>query len=139
MRTRRILNSPCSARVAGGDEKNAAGTFIERCDRCQVADLDGRVGVDALQACLYNCDVMTSQRQITLRNPSEELLRRLKALAASRRESMNSTILRLLEQSVGVHERRERLSRYATWNPDDLESFERELRAQRTVDDDLWK
>lgn len=92
-----------------------------------------------MQACIHDCDVMSAQRHLTVRNPSEELLRRLKALAASRGESMNTTILRLLETAVGVDERRERLSRYATWNRDDLESFEQELRVQRTMDDDIWK
>lgn len=82
---------------------------------------------------------MPAPRQITLRNPSPELTRRLRAISEARGESMNATILRILEVAVGVDERRRRLARYATWTEGDAQEFEEALRAQRTVDERLWR
>ena len=59
--------------------------------------------------------------QITLRNVDPELSRRLRAISAERRESLNATVLHILRSAVGLDERRERLARYTTWNEDDLE------------------
>lgn len=81
---------------------------------------------------------MQEIRQITLRNPPPELTRRLRAVAAAAGESMNSAILRLLSQAVGLDERRERLRRWATWSEADAAEFEDALRAQRVVDRELW-
>lgn len=78
-------------------------------------------------------------RQITIRDPSPELARRIKEIAAAEGESMNSTILRLLEQAVGISARRDRLRRYATWTPDDLEEFEAILADQRRIDEEMWE
>jgi hypothetical protein len=80
-----------------------------------------------------------SPRQITIRGPSSELARRLKAVAEERGESLNSTILRLLEEAVGVEGRRERLMRWATWSDEDVSEFDSALRAQRVVDAKLWR
>lgn len=82
---------------------------------------------------------MPGPRQITVRHPSAELARRLKALAEASGRSLNATILGLLEDALGVAERRERLLRWATWTDDDCAAFDEALRAQRTVDDDLWR
>ena len=72
--------------------------------------------------------------QITLRNVDPELSRRLRAVSAERGESLNSTVLRLLKDAVGLDARRERLRRYVTWTADDLSEFADALRAQRVVD-----
>lgn len=77
--------------------------------------------------------------RITLRNVSPELASRLKALSRERKESLNATILEILSRAVGIDEKRQRLARYATWNEDDVREFEEALRAQRTIDEDLWK
>ena len=82
---------------------------------------------------------MTSPRQITLRNPSNELARRLKELSRARGESLNTTILRVLERALGIRERRQLLERYVTWTAQDVEEFERALKSQRTIDDELWR
>jgi hypothetical protein len=78
-------------------------------------------------------------RQITIRNPTPELTRLLKAVAEARGESLNTTVLRLLAESVGFEERRERLERWATWNEEDAAEFDAALRAQRIVDEQLWR
>lgn len=77
--------------------------------------------------------------QLTIRGVSEELDSRLKEISRSRGASVNATVLKILEQALGVVERRKRLERYATWTGEDLEVFERALGAQRTIDGDLWR
>jgi hypothetical protein len=82
---------------------------------------------------------MSEPKQITLRNVSPELARRLKALARARGESLNGLVLHLLEGAVGVDARRRRLlERYATWTEEDQEEFDQALSEQRVVDDALW-
>jgi plasmid stability protein len=78
-------------------------------------------------------------RQITVRNVSAELAEKLRSLAKSRGESINSTVLAILRQALEVNERRQRLARYATWTQDDLSEFEAALQAQRGIDESLWK
>lgn len=78
-------------------------------------------------------------KHITIRGASAELGRRLQRLSRERGESMNATVLRLLESAVGIDERRDALERYMTWTPEDLAEFEEALRAQRTVDERLWR
>lgn len=82
---------------------------------------------------------MNEPRQITLRHPAPELARRLKTLAEARGQSLNSTILQLLEEAVGVEARRERLMRWATWTEDDAAEFDAALKSQREVDVELWR
>ena len=77
--------------------------------------------------------------QITLRNVDPELSRRLRAVSAERGESLNSTVLSLLKDAVGLDARRERLRRYVTWTADDLSEFTDALRAQRVVDERYWQ
>jgi hypothetical protein len=78
-------------------------------------------------------------RQITIRNPTPELTRRLKGVAQARGESLNTTILRLLSDAVGLEERRERLEAWATWTEEDAAEFDDALEAQRVVDERLWR
>lgn len=77
--------------------------------------------------------------QITVRNVDPELSRQLRAISAERGESLNSTVLRLLRDAVGLNARRERLRRYVGWTSDELEEFSAALRAQRVVDEQYWR
>ncbi len=72
--------------------------------------------------------------QLTLRNVDPDLSSRLRALSQQRGDSLNTTVLRLLRDAVGLNARRERLQRYTGWTDDDLEEFDAALRAQRVVD-----
>jgi hypothetical protein len=81
----------------------------------------------------------TAPKQITIRGPSPELAQRLRALSEVRGESLNATILHLLEHAVGIDERRARLERWATWQDEDAADFDDALGAQRTIDDALWR
>lgn len=77
--------------------------------------------------------------QITLRNADAELSRRLRAVSAKRGESLNSTVLALLRDAVGIDPRRARLRRYATWTQKDLDEFSVALRSQKVVNEGDWK
>lgn len=82
---------------------------------------------------------MKAKKQITVRNVSPELDKRLKALAESRGESVNGVVLHLLEEAVGVSARRRRLlERYATAADEDQDEFDAALASQRVVDAKLW-
>jgi plasmid stability protein len=78
-------------------------------------------------------------RQLTIRHDSPELVKRLKARAEREGKSVNTWVVEALERAVGLNERVESLKRYTTWTEDDLESFNGALRAQRTIDEDLWR
>ena len=78
-------------------------------------------------------------RQLTVRGVSDEVGRRLESLSQARGQSLNATVLEILESAVGVDERRRKLARYATWTQEDLEEFNEALFAQRTLDDPLWR
>ena len=82
---------------------------------------------------------MASPKQITIRNPAPALTARLKAVAEARGESLNTTILRLLEEAVGASERERWLEGFATWSEEERVEFDEALRAQRQVDEELWR
>jgi hypothetical protein len=78
-------------------------------------------------------------KQLTIRGVSEELGRRLEKLSEQQKQSVNATVIQLLERAVGLDARRERFRRYATWTEEDRSEFDAQLRLQRQVDDGLWK
>lgn len=78
-------------------------------------------------------------KQLTIRGVSEEVGQRLESLSRARGQSVNATVLEILQTAVGVNERRRRLAHYVTWTPEDLAEFNEALAAQRLVDDPLWR
>jgi hypothetical protein len=78
-------------------------------------------------------------KQLTIRGVSRELGRRLEQLSAERNQSVNATVLQLLERAVGLDRRRDRFRRYSTWTEQDRREFDEALQLQRQVDDGLWK
>jgi hypothetical protein len=78
-------------------------------------------------------------RQLTIRGVSEEIGQRLERLSRERGQSLNATVLAILGSAVGVNERRQRLTRYATWTAAEAEEFNETLAVQRTTDDPLWR
>ncbi len=78
-------------------------------------------------------------KQLTIRGVPEEVGKRLEGLSRAKGQSVNRTVLEILESAVGVVERRRRLERYATWTREDLEEFSEALAVQRQIDDDLWR
>jgi hypothetical protein len=78
-------------------------------------------------------------RQLTIRNVSEPLGRKLDELSLRSGKSINSLVLELLSSALGVSGRRARLARYVTWSQEDGREFDGQLRAQRQVDKALWR
>ncbi len=77
-------------------------------------------------------------KQLTIRGVPDEVGRRLEVLSRERGQSVNSTVLRILDAAVGFEERRKRLERYTTWSDEERLEFEAALSSQRTVDDADW-
>ena len=96
------------------------------------------VQVDTVHARKQSHDIMNAT-QITVRNVDPELSRQLRAISAERGESLNTTVLRLLRDAVGLDARRERLQRYVGWTTDDFDEFTAALHAQRVVDERYWE
>jgi plasmid stability protein len=77
--------------------------------------------------------------QITVRNVDDDLARRLKERAAARGTSVNETVLEILRDATGANARRRRLERYANWTAREAARFDDAVRAQRVVDEKLWR
>ena len=78
-------------------------------------------------------------RQLTIRNVPDEVGERLDRLSRDRGKSLNSVVLDILTESVGIDARRARFERYATWTEQEASSFDDALASQRVVDADLWR
>lgn len=78
-------------------------------------------------------------KQLTIRGVPEEVARRLARMSQDRGRSINATVLEILEGAAGLQGRRARLDRYVTWTDDDLDEFEDALKAQRVIDEELWR
>ena len=78
-------------------------------------------------------------RQLTIRGVPDETAERLATLSREREQSINATVLEILKRALGTDERRRHLERYATWTAADRAEFDESLRAQRTIDDELWR
>lgn len=78
-------------------------------------------------------------RQLTIRNVPDDVARRLERMSRERGESLNSTVVQILKETVGGDARRARLERYATWSADDVAAFDEALGSQRVIDADLWR
>lgn len=78
-------------------------------------------------------------RQLTIRNVPDEVGKRLESISRAQHQSLNATVVAILEKAVGVDPRRERLRRYTTWTEQDRDEFESVLREQRRIDEDLWR
>lgn len=76
--------------------------------------------------------------QLTIRNVPDDVARRLKQLSVEGETSVNALVLDILQRSVGLRERRQRLERYVTWTEADLQELEEALSAQRVIDEPPW-
>ena len=90
-----------------------------------------------MRACTFVPSCMQVPKQLTIRGVSDDLARRLARLGKERGESVNTVALDILQSAVGVSARRQRLARYATWSPEQLNEFDEALDMQRAIDDEL--
>lgn len=77
--------------------------------------------------------------QLTIRRVGSDLARRLRVLSSARGESLNTTVLRLLEEAVGPSARERELRQLVTWTQEDYAEFMEELKAQRRVEPEDWR
>lgn len=78
-------------------------------------------------------------KQLTIRGVPREVALRLESISRARRQSVNATVLQILQDAVGTQQRKQRLEKYATWTYEDLAEFQKILSDQRRIDDDLWR
>jgi hypothetical protein len=78
-------------------------------------------------------------KQLTIRNVSTSLGKRLDELSDRTGKSVNTLVLELLDRALGVNGRRERLMEYVTWTEEEGREFDENLKAQRKVDKSLWR
>ncbi len=78
-------------------------------------------------------------KQLTIRGVPDEVGARIESISRARGQSVNTTVVKILEEAVGTHQRKRRLERYATWTKEDLAEFQRILTDQRKIDDELWQ
>jgi hypothetical protein len=77
-------------------------------------------------------------KQLTVRGVPDEVADRLDRISKEKGTSVNSTVLEILQEAVGVQGRRARLQRLATWTDQDAVEFDEALAAQRVIDEELW-
>ena len=78
-------------------------------------------------------------RQLTIRNVSDPLGKKLEELSRRTGKSINTLVLELLNGALGVKGRSARLKSYVTWSPSDVREFDEALEPQRQVDEALWR
>jgi len=84
---------------------------------------------------------------ITLRNIPMELQEAIRQRASAEGLSLNKTVLRMLEESLGLRQRggRRRLIHHdldhlaGTWTEEEADLFDAALADQRQVDPELWQ
>ncbi len=84
-------------------------------------------------------------KAITLRGASPALEQAIRERASASGLSLNKTVLRMLEESLGrqtgctrrLHHDLDHLA--GTWSQEETEAFEADLADQRKVDPELWK
>lgn len=111
-------------------------------------------GTGALMLCLHHRDAIfganyerdRTMKVVTLRNLSPALARAIRRKADVTRSSISKTVIALLEESVGITRRRreERVHHdlddlSGVWTRDEAALFEKALKAQRTIDAELWQ
>ena len=83
---------------------------------------------------------------VTLRNLSPALARAIRRKADETRSSVSKTVIGLLEETVGLSRRHKSRGVHhdlddlaGVWSKDETVAFGQALKAQRTIDAELWK
>ncbi len=101
---------------------------------------------NVMSDCILTCQGDETVKQLTLRGVDSNLHHDLKAEADRRGLSVNRYILSVLRgaQGVDASDRRAAVEYHeldhlaGTWSQADGADFERQLAAQRSIDEDLW-
>lgn len=83
-------------------------------------------------------------KAITLRNIPPELARVIQHRAHEQRSSINRTVIRILEEALGVMKKKEKAEYHdldwlaGAWSKERAEEFEKSLAEQRQIEPELW-
>ncbi len=82
--------------------------------------------------------------QMTLRSIPKHLDQALRAHSAKNKESLNKTVLRLLQKALGLThahsgKKRDLTSLSGTWNRQEERQFQKNIAIFDTIDEELWK
>lgn len=82
-------------------------------------------------------------KTLTLRNVPDEVAEHLGALAEESRQSVNATILQVLQKSMGggpmLRKKRDLGAFSGAWSQAEAKAFERATEAFERVDEEMWK
>jgi len=82
-------------------------------------------------------------KTLTLRNVPDEVAEHLGALAEESRQSVNATILQVLQKSMGggpmLRKKRDLSAFSGAWSQAEAKSFERATETFERVDEEMWK
>jgi hypothetical protein len=90
----------------------------------------------------------TALKQITLRGIPAEIEKKARKEAGNKGLSLNKAFLSLLKGSSGIRLKAKKRSKLLNhdldhlsgkWTKEEAEAFDRTLRFQRSIDEDLWK
>jgi hypothetical protein len=94
---------------------------------------------------IYACSPSTMSN-LSIRGLDEKAMAQLKRRALKEQSSVNTLVVRLIEQGLGMRRSKALLSRHndldalaGSWRKQDAAEFERATAAFSTVDTDLWK
>ncbi len=86
-------------------------------------------------------------KQITLRDIPDNIAKAIEKKSKKEKLSLNRTIISLLERGAGVASRKKSIeSLYhdldhlcGAWSKKEAEEFEKNMKSQRKIDEELWK
>ena len=80
--------------------------------------------------------------QTTIRGIPKDLEHALRERARKSGESLNSTVIRLLREAVGVnspYKKRDLSALAGTWSPEEADVFDRRVRQFEQIDEETWR
>lgn len=82
-------------------------------------------------------------KTLTLRNVPNEVAEHLASLAKESRQSVNATILQVLNKSMGgqpmLHKKRDLSAFSGAWSRAEAKAFERATETFERIDEEMWK
>ena len=88
---------------------------------------------------------MNNLKQITIRGIPDEIAKIIKKEAKEKHLSINKALLSLLEKATGIKSKSRKIiyhdldHLFGVWSKKDAEIFEKNVKTQRKIDQDLWK
>jgi hypothetical protein len=85
-------------------------------------------------------------KAVTLRKVPPQIARAIQERARAQKTSFNKAVISLLEEATGANKTSNAKREYTdldslagSWTPAEAAAFDRELREQRRIDEEIWK